>query len=53
MNSRHENFNLNCSFGSNPLRLPLDRGRDKLAPPLLRGGREGFKIVMIYGKINN
>jgi hypothetical protein len=56
----------------NPLRLPLDRGRDKLAPPQLeegaqqscgiptsipfagvRGGREGFKSVMIYGKINN
>jgi hypothetical protein len=43
----------NCSIGSNPLRLPLDRGRDKLAPPLLRGGWEGFESVMIYGNINN
>jgi hypothetical protein len=43
----------NCSIGSNPLRLPLDRGRDKLAPPLLRGGWEGFESVMICEKINN
>jgi hypothetical protein len=33
--------------------LPLAGGRDKLAPPLLRGGWEGFKSDMIYGKINN
>jgi len=45
-----KNINGNCSFGSNPLRLPLDRGRDKLAPPLLRGGWEGFSSVMIYAK---
>jgi hypothetical protein len=43
----------NCSIGSNPLRLPLNRGRDKLAPPLLRGGWEGFESDMIYEKINN
>jgi len=48
-----KNFNENCSLGSNPLRLPLDRGRDKLAPPLLRGGWEGFSGVMIYEKINS
>jgi len=42
-----------CSIGSNPLQLPLDRGRDRLAPPLLRGGWEGFESVMIYGNINN
>jgi hypothetical protein len=30
-----------------------NRGREKLAPPLIRGGWEGFKSVMIYGKINN
>jgi len=41
----------NYLIGSNPLRLPLDMGRDKLAPPLLRGGWEGFESVMIYGKI--
>ena len=27
-----KNFNENCSLGSNPLRLPLNRGRDKLLP---------------------
>ena len=48
-----KNFNENCSLGSNPLRLPLDRGRDKRAPPLLRGGWEGFSSVMNYAKINN
>jgi len=26
----------------NPLRLPLDRGREEFAPPLSRGGWEGF-----------
>jgi hypothetical protein len=43
----------NYSIGSNPLQLPLDRGRDNFAPPLLRGGWEGFKNIMIYGNINN
>jgi len=27
----------------NPLQLPLDRGRAHLAPPLSRGGWEGFE----------
>jgi hypothetical protein len=31
-----------CSLGSNPLQLPLIRGRADSAPPLIRGGREGF-----------
>jgi hypothetical protein len=30
-----------------------NRGRDKRAPPLLRGGWEGLSSVMIYEKINN
>ena len=30
----------NCSIGSNPLRLPVNRGRDKLAPPLLEAGSQ-------------
>jgi hypothetical protein len=29
------------------------RGRATLAPPLLRGGWQGFKVVMINRKINN
>jgi len=45
-----KNFNGNFSLGSNSLQLPLHRGRDELAPPLLRGGREGFKSVAAYGK---
>jgi len=31
------------SLTSNPLQLPLDRGRANLAPPLSRGGWEGFE----------
>jgi len=47
------NFNENFSRVSNPLRLPLNMGRDRHAPPLLRGGWEGFSSVVIYEKINN
>jgi len=47
-----KSINQNYSSGSNPLRPPLDRGREKLAPPLSRGGWEGFESVMIYGNIN-
>jgi len=31
-----------CASGSNPLQLPLVRGRAELAPPLIRGGWEGL-----------
>ena len=37
---------LSCDPASN-------RGRDGRAPPLLRGGWEGFGSVMIYEKINS
>ena len=36
------------SLGSNPLQLPLVRGRAKAAPPLTRGGREGFEFWGAY-----
>ena len=39
-------------WAKTPLRLPLDRGRDKRAPPLLRGGWEGFGFVINYVKHN-
>jgi 23S rRNA (adenine2503-C2)-methyltransferase len=32
-----------CSSGSNPLHLPLVRGRAESAPPLTRGGWEGLR----------
>ncbi len=48
-----ENYIRKYSIGSNPLRLPLNKGRDKPAPPLLRGGWEGFKSVMNYENLNN
>jgi len=35
-------MNSDCSSGSNPLQLPLVRGRAKPAPPLTRGGWEGL-----------
>ena len=34
-----------CSSGSNPLQLPLVRGRAELTPPLTRGGWEGLGRV--------
>ncbi|MDP4027465.1 MAG: hydrogenase maturation protein [Gallionella sp.] len=35
-------FNSDCSSSSNPLQLPLVMGRAEDAPPLTRGGWEGF-----------
>jgi len=48
-----ENFNENCSLGSNPLRLPHSKRSENIAPPLLRGGWEGFRSVMVFENINN
>jgi Fe-S oxidoreductase len=39
-------LNSGCSSGSNPLQLPLLRGRAEPAPPLRRGGWEGFAPVI-------
>jgi hypothetical protein len=36
-------FNPDNSLEPNPLQLPLVRGRANLAPPLTRGGWEGFE----------
>jgi 23S rRNA (adenine2503-C2)-methyltransferase len=36
-------MNPDCSSGSNPLQLPLVRGRAESAPPLTRGGWEGLR----------
>jgi putative two-component system hydrogenase maturation factor HypX/HoxX len=36
-------FNQNCLIDPNPLQLPLVRGRAEDAPPLTRGGWEGFE----------
>ncbi len=38
----HDATNPNNSFEPNPLQPPLNRGREGLAPPLSRGGWEGF-----------
>jgi Cu(I)/Ag(I) efflux system membrane protein CusA/SilA len=37
--------NIENPIEPNPLQLPLNRGRANLAPPLSRGGWEGFKSV--------
>jgi hypothetical protein len=50
-NSWHENFNRNYSTGLYPSGSHFQG--ERYAPPLLRGGWEGFKSDMIYGKINN
>jgi SagB-type dehydrogenase family enzyme len=39
----HDATNQDISLELNPLQLPLDRGRENLAPPLSRGGWEGFE----------
>ena len=39
----HDATNPNNPLEPNPLQLPLDRGREGLAPPLSRGGWEGFE----------
>ena len=38
-------LNSDCPLEPNPLQLPLDRGRAQSAPPLIRGGWEGFKPI--------
>jgi hypothetical protein len=42
-------MNLDFLLGSNPLQLPLIRGRAELAPPLKRGGWEGFGFNRSFG----
>ena len=41
--ARTVSFILDNPLEPNPLQLPLVRGRERLAPPLIRGGREGFE----------
>ena len=41
-------FNPEDPLEPNPLQLPLVRGRAKLAPPLIRGGWEGFEPIEVF-----
>ena len=45
-------INSNVPLDANPLQLPLDRGRAKPAPPLIRGGWEGFEPNIQSGIYN-